>query len=321
MLLVIHRIDSMNINEPLTDVDSHASAFNFLAHEQFVPSSLRVSHDDYNLPSTHSINPIINTDKSATTWLQSNQSIDDTRNSINHAIATHQTTTTSHADSLSIADNQPILADATKPITGKVYNKNDLRKRKIKSTSFDQMTDWKCPNIGEDSRYLECGCDMPYTLRCSGNLHGLQQIAGGLRASKYPVSLLDCTLKNVTFLSDARIFENVSLHGLVISSGEIKRVHRQAFLGFKTSLQTLGLPNNALSSVPSQSLAPLTSLDRLDLSNNRIKYLDASDFLVSFFVASFSSMLSFFNIRSKSIDFLRFFSDTDVTKSNIFRSE
>ena len=54
------------------------------------------------------------------------------------------------------------------------------------------------------------------------------------------MSLLDCTLKNVTFLSDARIFENVSLHGLVISSGEIKRVHRAAFLGLKTPLQAIG---------------------------------------------------------------------------------
>lgn len=169
-------------------------------------------------------------------------------------------------------------------MTGKVYNKNDLRKRKIKSTGFDQLTttdDWKCPNISENSRYLECGCDIPYTLRCSGDIHGLQQIAHGLRQSKYPVSLLDCTLKNVTFLSDARIFDNVSLHGLVISSGEIKRVHRHAFLGLKMPLQALGLPNNALMNVPAHSLTSLTSLDRLDLSNNRIKYLGPSDFLVS----------------------------------------
>lgn len=56
----------------------------------------------------------------------------------------------------------------------------------------------------------------------------------------YSVSLLDCTLKNVTFLSDTRVFENVSLHGLVISSGEIKRVHRSMFLGLKKPLQALG---------------------------------------------------------------------------------
>lgn len=56
----------------------------------------------------------------------------------------------------------------------------------------------------------------------------------------FSVSLLDCTLKNVTFLSDTRVFENVSLHGLVISSGEIKRVHRSIFVGLKKPLQALG---------------------------------------------------------------------------------
>jgi len=72
-------------------------------------------------------------------------------------------------------------------------------------------------------------------------MYFFQTIAEGLRSSPYTVSLLDCTLKNVSFLSNARIFENVSLHGLVISSGEIKRVHRLAFLGIKTPLQALGL--------------------------------------------------------------------------------
>lgn len=286
MLLVIHRIDSTNINEPVTD--TYASALNFLTHEHFSPSLLRndiasVSNEEH---------PTRKTEQYGVNRQQSNQSIEN--HSIvndNHwnSIAT-QSQQPNHSAlgamvdngfALDIDRNESKIA-STKIANRKVFNKNDLRKRKIKSTSIDQLIDWKCPNISENSRYLECGCDMPYTLRCSGDIHGLQQIAKGLRTSQYSVSLLDCTLKNVTFLSDARIFENVSLHGLVISSGEIKRVHRQAFLGFKTSLQALGLPNNALSSVPSRSLAPLISLDRLDLSNNRIKYLDASDFLVSF---------------------------------------
>ena len=140
---------------------------------------------------------------------------------------------------------------------------------------------WTCPNI-TDQRTLECGCDIPLTLRCSGDVHGLALIAEGLRNSNSSVSLLDCTLKNVTVLSEAKIFENVSLHGLFISSGEIKRVHRLAFVGLKTPLQILGLPNNALTSVPSNSLSQLKLLDRLDLSNNRIKELLSTDFMVSF---------------------------------------
>lgn len=87
---------------------------------------------------------------------------------------------------------------------------------------------------------MECGCDIPHALRCSGDIHSLELIASGLRQSPYAISLLDCTLKNVSILSDAKIFENVSLNGLVISSGEIKRVHRSAFVGLRTPLLALG---------------------------------------------------------------------------------
>lgn len=154
------------------------------------------------------------------------------------------------------------------------------RKEEILNANTNSSDDWMCPNITHN-RNLECGCDIKYTLRCSGDVHGLELIADGLRKSNYTVSLLDCTLKNVTVLSDARIFENVTLHGLFISSGEIKRVHRFAFAGLKNPLQILGLPNNALTIVPSTSLQPLTSLDRLDLSNNKIKSLTSNDFVVS----------------------------------------
>lgn len=155
--------------------------------------------------------------------------------------------------------------------------KRKLNKKSILEPEINSSTEWKCPNITR-THDVECGCDLPHTLRCSGNLHGLEMISKGLRESEYSVSLLDCTLKNVTFLSDAKIFENVSLNGLVISSGEIKRVHRSAFLGIKVPLRVLGLPNNALMSVPSTSLSSLNSLDRLDLSNNKIKFLGSSDF-------------------------------------------
>lgn len=83
----------------------------------------------------------------------------------------------------------------------------------------------------------------------------------------------------MTFLSDAKIFDGISLHGLVISSGEIKRVHKSAFLGIKGPLQALGLPGNALLSVPWNALSTLGSLERLDLANNKIKALGTADFV------------------------------------------
>lgn len=161
--------------------------------------------------------------------------------------------------------------------------KNSMLLKKSLSVSQAKAAEdgsWKCPNI-TDNRSLECGCDVPLTLRCSGDVHGLKLIADGLRKTSSFVSILDCTLKNVTVLSEAKIFEGVSLVGLFISSGEIKRVHRMAFSGLKTPLQILGLPNNALSSVPSTSLQQLSLLERLDLSNNEIKILSPTDFVVS----------------------------------------
>ncbi|XP_030368949.1 slit homolog 3 protein [Scaptodrosophila lebanonensis] len=168
--------------------------------------------------------------------------------------------------------------------TMKYYNKSSPKKRKAEEVSSlplpidDELLEWKCPNI-TGARSLECGCDLPHTLRCNGDLHGLEVLADSLRTSPYSISLLDCSLRNVTFLSDAKIFDGISLHGLVISSGEIKRVHKSAFLGIKGPLQALGLPGNALLSVPWNSLSTLTSLERLDLSNNKIKALGPADFM------------------------------------------
>lgn len=67
-----------------------------------------------------------------------------------------------------------------------------------------------------------------------------QALTNILRASPFKVSLLDCTLRNVTFLSRPRVFENLTLHGLVISSGEMKRIHKLTLAGLNRNLQALG---------------------------------------------------------------------------------
>lgn len=161
-------------------------------------------------------------------------------------------------------------------------NKFNLKQQEaIVSTTPIDPGYWECPLVNQ-TKNLECGCDLKYTLRCSGDIRSLDLIARSLREAKFAVSLLDCTLKNVTILSEARVFENISLHGLVISSGEIKRLHRTIFAGMNSpGLYELGLPNNALANVPWASLQALNNLDRLDLSNNKIKMLLSSDFSVS----------------------------------------
>lgn len=94
------------------------------------------------------------------------------------------------------------------------------------------------------------------------------------------VSLLDCTLQNVTVISGP-ILEGIALHGLVVS-GDIKEISSTAFQGLASPLQALGLPNNKLTSVPTAALQFLPELDRLDLSGNKMKILESNSFKVRF---------------------------------------
>lgn len=57
----------------------------------------------------------------------------------------------------------------------KLVNKSNPKKRKVsdKLPIIQDTIEWKCPNITR-TRNLECGCDLPHTLRCSGDIHGLE---------------------------------------------------------------------------------------------------------------------------------------------------
>ncbi|XP_066257433.1 uncharacterized protein Lrt [Euwallacea similis] len=136
---------------------------------------------------------------------------------------------------------------------------------------------WHCPEITQQP-VVECSCDMPHTLRCTGDKTALQIIARKLRSlGAASISLLDCTVQNVSVLSGP-LLEGISLHGLVISSGEVRDVDSIAFEGLTSPLQALGLPNNQLTSVPTLALKSLPELDRLDLSGNRMKILEGASF-------------------------------------------
>ncbi|KAJ3648988.1 hypothetical protein Zmor_020752 [Zophobas morio] len=136
---------------------------------------------------------------------------------------------------------------------------------------------WKCPKIS-DQPVVECSCDMPHTLRCTGDKSAMTIIAKTLRSLNAAyVSLLDCTLQNVTVISGP-LLEGIALHGLVVSSGEITDIDQSAFQGLASPLQALGLPNNKLTAVPTPALKPLPELDRLDLSSNKMKSLEINSF-------------------------------------------
>nr|CAD7414053.1 unnamed protein product [Timema poppensis] len=135
--------------------------------------------------------------------------------------------------------------------------------------------EWVCPDINRPPS-ATCSCDLPHTLRCAGDRSALRVIGRALRGLP-GVSLLDCTVQDVVSLVDP-VLEGVSLHGLVVSSGELRRVSERAFSRLVGPLQALGLPNNRLESVPTGALAILSSLDRLDLSHNVLRSLTERSF-------------------------------------------
>lgn len=139
-------------------------------------------------------------------------------------------------------------------------------------------SEWRCPDISRPPA-VSCSCDLPHTLRCTGDRTALRVIGEALRGLPPPaaVSLLDCTVQGVGALTEP-LLDGVALHGLVVSSGEIRHVAEDAFSQLAGPLQALGLPNNLLDTVPTAALRPLPALDRLDLSHNRLRSLNASSF-------------------------------------------
>ncbi|KYN18788.1 PREDICTED: uncharacterized protein LOC108762138 [Trachymyrmex cornetzi] len=143
------------------------------------------------------------------------------------------------------------------------------------SSSFSD-TVWECPNITKAG--VECSCDFPHTLRCAGDRTALQTISKHLKHSQPDtISLLDVTVTGISELP-AYFLEDVALHGLVVSTGELRYVHDNAFTALARPLQALGLPSNLLASVPTIALSHLVGLDRLDLSHNKLKTLEADSF-------------------------------------------
>ncbi|XP_048487100.1 leucine-rich repeats and immunoglobulin-like domains protein 3 [Plutella xylostella] len=144
--------------------------------------------------------------------------------------------------------------------------------------------EWRCPALSARPA-AECSCDLPHTLRCAGDHTALQIIGRHLREQRArkknsAVSLLDLSLRGVSALTAGAGGElgGAALHGLVISSGDIRRVQANAFNSLAATVMALGLPNNQLPSVPTEALARLYKLDRLDLSNNKIHTLDSNSF-------------------------------------------
>lgn len=106
---------------------------------------------------------------------------DDLTNSVNGVLIA-EVESASIVDLLSI-DQTPTSATIkkkTQSAVPKLYRKSNSTKQKLENkvevVNTESSRDiWKCPNI-TSTRNLECGCDMPHTLRCSGDIHSLAVI-------------------------------------------------------------------------------------------------------------------------------------------------
>lgn len=94
---------------------------------------------------------------------------------MNHLMAGSSSTKVTNMIPNMVPHAPPSLKSNSKN-SGKFFNKSSPKKRKAEEVSSipigDVTQEWKCPNITA-SRSLECGCDLPHTLRCNGDLHGL----------------------------------------------------------------------------------------------------------------------------------------------------
>ena len=134
---------------------------------------------------------------------------------------------------------------------------------------------WSCPQLSVAST-VYCSCEIPHTVRCDGTvtMDKKQTLSTLLTQVKNlppenSVTLLDISIQNLTRLP-GKLFQNVSVEGLVISTGKLEFIHNKAFFGLEKHLTALGLPANKLTSIPTQSINILKVLTRLDMSSNLI---------------------------------------------------
>lgn len=96
-------------------------------------------------------------------------------------------------------------------------------------------------------------------------------------ARKITIDLLYINNSTVTELADD-MFINFAIHNLQISGCKIRKIQENAFRGQSQFLKNLNLQDNELKEVP-KALGILKSLSLLDISKNRITYIQDNAFL------------------------------------------
>ncbi|XP_045767462.1 leucine-rich repeat and immunoglobulin-like domain-containing nogo receptor-interacting protein 1 [Maniola jurtina] len=96
-------------------------------------------------------------------------------------------------------------------------------------------------------------------------------------ARKISIDLLYINNSTIPTLTN-EMFENLAIHNLQISGCKVKRIENNAFKSQGQYLKNLNLQDNELTEVPVKALRVLTSLSLLDLSKNKISYIENYSF-------------------------------------------
>ncbi|CRK93334.1 CLUMA_CG006875, isoform A [Clunio marinus] len=87
-----------------------------------------------------------------------------------------------------------------------------------------------------------------------------------------PIDLLYINNSTIRKLEN-KVFQNLQLHNVQLSSCKLKQIDENAFHGQEAHLKNLNLQDNMLEEVPVKTLSSLTRLNLLDLSKNKINHI------------------------------------------------
>uniref|UniRef100_T1JEM4 LRRCT domain-containing protein n=1 Tax=Strigamia maritima TaxID=126957 RepID=T1JEM4_STRMM len=126
-----------------------------------------------------------------------------------------------------------------------------------------------------------CSCSFTaghqLTVQCS--LVAVDEVVSALGSvGELDIALLFVSNGSVNVLESGAL-RAVRVSSLQLAQCGIREIVRDSFAGQETKLESLGLQDNALESVPSEALRSLRVLTHLDLSRNKIKFIDHAAFV------------------------------------------
>uniref|UniRef100_T1J5I2 LRRCT domain-containing protein n=1 Tax=Strigamia maritima TaxID=126957 RepID=T1J5I2_STRMM len=140
----------------------------------------------------------------------------------------------------------------------------------------------ECPwSFNLTALHSACSCSLTaghqLTVQCS--LVSMDEVVSALGSvGEVDIALLFVSNGSVSALQGGAL-RALHVSSLQLTQCGISEIARDSFSGQETKLESLGLQDNGLESVPSEALRSLRALTHLDLSRNKIKFIDHAAFV------------------------------------------